>query len=326
VTFQFAPWAIDGARTSAALARLATYASSDRSGIVRPTDLAVSALPVAGQGLEIAPGGALVLNGYLSDPDETYVVSNPSTHTVNAASMPSAQPGTSYYLVCVVVGDPEFNQTGHPFMPSEPLDPAVAPDFEYVRVVIVPCSAGTTDFDDLGFNYPGYALARLEIPGSTTTVTNAMITDLRSLSRPRESSKLLLAQPQAPGTETQYTSAAWTAVGGWTPTIEIPRWATHLDAIGRIDGISHIDPLVVGGSRLTVGALAGNEVLFELPDTSGGGERISLAGAWSSDVSALAGTSVQVKMEVSRSSGTGFLVSYYDTIVSIDLRFSEKPI
>jgi len=225
VTFNFAPWAIDGARTAAGLARLAAYqGSGGRSGVIRPTDLKVTALSVPGNGLRIAAGGASILNGYLSNPDEVYVVSNPATHTVGSGSMPSAKPSVSYYLVCVVVGDPEFTQTGHPFMPSTPLDPVVALTYEYVRVVILPCTATQDSFEDLNKAYPGYALARLEVPANTTTITNAMITDLRELAQ-RRAERNVLAQTIFPFSGTQGATNAmgfqdWT---GFKPSLAIPK-------------------------------------------------------------------------------------------------------
>ena len=56
------PWAIDGARTSAARARQAQYdATGGAEGVSRPGDLKVSALDVPGLGVQIAGGGALIL-------------------------------------------------------------------------------------------------------------------------------------------------------------------------------------------------------------------------------------------------------------------------
>lgn len=325
MTFNFAPWAIDGARSAAGLARLASYAAGGgRSGVVNPSDLSVSALAVPGNGLRISSGGASVLNHYLSDPDEAYVVSNPASHTVLAADMPSPQPSTSYYLVCVVIGDPEFNQTGHPFMPSGPLAPEDAPDFQYVRVVIVPCNPTTSSFEDLGYNYPAYALARLEIPPSTSTITNAMITDLRSLAKPRESTRLLVAQPIPAGPGVGYVSTDWETV--WSPQIQVPKWATYVESVGFINSIVHLDPELVGQTRLVIDGYGGASSYHELPDTSGAGERVSLSAVWAADVSGIAGTTVNVSLQVAKISGSGSLQAYSDTTCIIDVRFSERPI
>ena len=328
MTFNFAPWAIDGARTRAGLARLASYAAGGgRSGIIQPTDLRVTALSVPGQGLRVASGGATVLNHYLSNPDEAYVVSNPSTHTVLSADMPPAQAGTAYYLVCVVVGDPEFDQTGHPFMPAGLLDPVDAPDFEYVRVVVIPCSAGTTKFEQLGVNYPGYALARLEVPGSTTTITNAMITDVRNLANSRESSAVFYAQPVPSGTLDTFDTDAYKLVYGWRPVVNVPEWATHMTVRADVSGIMHIDPYVAGNMRVVVAEVyAGPETIHEFEDGLGIEQRVAISAYWDGYVEGFAGQGIYIGPEIKRFAGAGTLQAGFDTTVMLDVRFYERPL
>lgn len=327
MTFNFAPWAIDGARTRAGLARLASYAAGGgRSGIIQPSDLRVTALAVPGQGLTVASGGATVLNHYLSNPDEAYVVSNPSNHTVLSGSMPPAQAALAYYLVCVVVGDPEFNQTGHPFMPAGLLDPADAPDYEYVRVVVIPCSAGVTTFEQLNKDYPGYALARLEIPANTTTITNAMITDIRSLANPRESSQGFFSQPVPSGSLDSFNVAEYKMIWGWRPWVSVPPWATHMTVRADVGGIMHIDPYLAGNMRVKVDNTNGPETIHELEDGLGIEQRISISAYWDGVIAPLAGTSVPIAIELRRFAGDGFLQAGFDTTTMLDVRFYERPL
>jgi hypothetical protein len=180
MTLSNLPGPIDGALVSSALLRKDIYAAIKGDGVVTSSDLKVSASTPNGQSLRIAPGTGVILNGYQSVPNEVYVAANPSIHTVTAGDMPGSNPGTTYWLVCLVVGDPQvgYSQTGHPFMPSD-FDETQANTFQYVRPVLLPCSSTTVKFSELGKNYPGLALARLALPASTTTVTDAMITDLR---------------------------------------------------------------------------------------------------------------------------------------------------
>lgn len=327
MTFNFAPWAIDGARTSAGLARLASYASGGgRSGVIRPGDLSVSALAVPGQGLRITSGGANILNGYLSDPDEAYVVSNPAEHTVLAATMPPSVPGTSYYLVCVVVGDPEFDQTGHPFMPSGALTPEDAIDYEYVRIVVIPCSAGDDTFEDLGVSYPGYALARLEVPGSTTTITNAMITDLRELTKPRQELVLITGR----NTETTHNLDTTTSPGSawydwidFQPAITIPAWATRMQILTHVNGIGNSGD-AVGNIRTVAGAGAGP---IETLDIDAASARTGLMTGFDQDVSAISGTSITLKVQGRQLfDQPGFAFVDERTQVVFDVRFSENII
>lgn len=323
MTFNFAPWAIDGARSAAGLARLASYAAGGgRSGVVKPGDLRVTALAVPGNGVRIASGGATVLNHYLSDPDEAYVVSNPASHTVLETDMPSPQPGLAYYLVCIVVGDPEFNQTGHPYMPPGLLDPAEAPDFEYVRVVIVPCNAGTTRFEELGYNYPAYALARLEVPANTSTITNAMITDLRELAQARSHREVFMGTTAA---MQHLHSTVWTPWPGFNPTVFVPRWATRVMMTISLDGAWVIDGSVNGGLAALFGGLQGATLAYDVDSLnySRFGFRVSVG----ADISAYAGTSQLLQLHGYKdpASAAGFLSTWDGgmTQVVYDVQFYE---
>lgn len=327
MTFNFAPWAIDGARSPAGLARLAAYAAGGRSGVIQPGDLRVTALAVPGSGVRIMSGAASILNHYLANPDEAYVASNPSTHTVPSSDMPPATPGTSYYLVCIVVGDPEFNQAGHPFMPSEPLDPAIAPDFEYVRIVIVPCGASTTRFEDLGFNYPAYALARLEVPGSTSTITNAMITDLRSLAKPRTERKVLVDNTAPLQNLSPVDShATWLA---YQPMVEVPDWATRAQIVVSLNGLVTTAAETRGAIRIILGAggaAIGTDAIYAIP-ASADGERTNIVVALDADVTALAGQSFPVIIQGYRQGAyPGYITTFWGTQEVIDIQFSENVV
>ena len=85
------PWMVDGARHSAAVGRLVAYASLNGSeGVVLPTDLKVTALGSPGAAVQVAPGGAIILNRYPGGVRETYVGLNPASHQVPIAATTSA--------------------------------------------------------------------------------------------------------------------------------------------------------------------------------------------------------------------------------------------
>lgn len=327
MTFNFAPWAIDGARSTSALARSAVYASGGiRSGITKPSDLRVLPLEVPGNGLRITRGNATVLNWYQSDPSETYTVSNPALHVVPSADMPPAVAMTAYYLVCVVVGDPEFNQTGHPYMPGTPIPAELQADYEYVRIVVIPCASDATRFEDLGAAYPGYAMARLEIPPSTTTITGAMITDLRSMSQARTERVISMGQPSAASVAME--TDVWKPLGDFQPFVQVPEWATHVDIIASVNGLTHVDPELFGQLRVDLGLDQSPFVYFEFEDTDRpAGERVNVGvGYGAARVDLVANTSQQLKLQVNRISGAGSLQIYAGTTVIFDVFFSEKPI
>lgn len=217
MTFSNIPFAVDGALISSALLRKATYAAVNSDGVVAADDLIVSASVPAAQSLEIASGAAVVLNRYQTTPNEVYVVSNPATHTITSGDMPGSSGSTTYWMVCLVVGDPQagFSQTGHPFMPSD-FDEGEANTYQYVRPVVISCSSTDETFEDLGLDFPGLALARLAIPASTTTITSGMITDLRRQARPSPvpSGGIQFASKAYAGTDWQRFNTTVTEDGG----------------------------------------------------------------------------------------------------------------
>ena len=326
MTFNKAPWAIDGARTTAALARLATYTTGGgRSGIAKPSDLRVLPLAVPGNGLRVLAGGATVLNHYLSDPDEAYVVSNPSTHTISSADMPAAVPQLAYYLVCVVVGDPEFNQTGHPYMPTT-IAPEDAATFEYVRMVVVPCSASTTSFEQLGLSYPAYALARLEVPANTTTITSAMITDLRDLAQARSKRSLEAFVP--PGGVNLLTTGWQNYPMASGTVVSVPEWATRANIIATVTGIAATEGQMGGGMRILIGSSIGSATaLYDIDNVAGTGfSRETIIVAFSGDITSLAGQDTTITLQGYRDSGAGWLTTLPGSQMILDVEFTEDTV
>lgn len=328
MTLLNAPFAVDGARTKAGLARAATYAaSSGRSGVVRPLDLKVYPLDVPGNGIRIAGGNATVVNGYQSTPRESYTISNAGTHTVLSTDMPAPVPQTMYYLVCIVVGDLEFNQAGHPFMPPS-LTPEQAMDFSYVRPVILPCGAGTTNFDQLGKTYPGIALARLEVPPSTATITSAMITDLRQLPTARSQRVLIPLDP--PDGHAIQGAGEWI---DWPPdvyaTVQVPDWATHVTMTATATGVRNLGT-AYGDLRVLFGGHAGPTTLYTMPNIDMLDEGTSThMMTFEMDISQYAGTIQTLRLNGRRNPDgappgpLGYILTYPGTHFIFDLQFTE---
>lgn len=242
MTFVSAPWALDGARAPAALARTASYTESGGAeGVVASGDLKVSALGVPGPGIQIAGGGALLLNRHQASPSETYTILNSGTEVLDASDMPAANAAARSHLVCVTIGDPEFSAVGHPWMTGS--DPAAGTEetFQYVRpFVIANVPANTKSFKELGLAYPALALARIDVPANTSTITSGMIVDLRKIARPRREEAIV----QVTGLATKSTNPAadvdlWVEFGsngGWS--VEIPEWATRANVMGFLEGVA----------------------------------------------------------------------------------------
>jgi hypothetical protein len=331
VTFLSAPLSIDGATLTSSLIRQGEYAATGAAeGIVERVDLKVSQLVTPGPGLLISSGNALVINRYQANPRETYVVGNPDTHEVGPTSMPASQVGAKSYLVLITIGDQEFSQVGHPWMPSEDLDPEDAPDFQYVRPWILECPAGTTSADQLGLSYPALALARLDIPSGVSTITNAMITDLRVMARPRTSEEILFKI----ATGSNYLNAITPTYEAWaqsTPSVKIPKWASVAKISGWIESaVSH--KATNGKIRVNiVGAGSTVPTPFDRSNPGGGGTSVDRTGinfGGIVNVSGVAGTSrtVQIEGSVNSAASQNGLEQDASTSSMIRIRFEEAPV
>jgi len=298
MTFDSAAYAINGPEIGAALARRAAYATSRQSGIVQKNDLKVSALAVPGIGIEIDEGVGIVLNGYQDDPNEVYVVNNPGVHTVQAADMPAANPSDKSYIVAIVVGDVDFNQAGHPWMPTT-LAPEDVADFEYVRPTLIEVSAGATT---LNVNYPALVVARIDIPASTTTITDEMIVNLGQLASPRQSQEIFIGSPWTGASPERIPSGS--SYGDWgtpqyNPSVKVPSWATRAIVVCSINGVRLQDSSanVVGNIRTQLGSVTGQSVSFDIPANSAGSIRMNLQTADEYDVTTVAGTNQNLRVE-----------------------------
>ena len=277
MTWNNVPWALDGALIPSSLARLGQYvATGGAEGIAQLGDLKVVPLDTPGNGIKVLAGGAVVLNRYQGEtPDQSYMVYNPTQDVLGAADMPPSSGSARSHLVCVVVGDPEFTSVGHPFMLST--DPPAGEEntFEYVRTVVIQnVPSNTTSFDQLNLNYPGYALARLDVPASTTTITSGMIVDLREMASPRNKIEqwhvnASVADPLSVATAETYEY--WP--DNSRKAIFIPKWASYIYATGFIEGFRILNSVAAAKMRISClsQGLATASSWFDDTLASGGG-------------------------------------------------------
>lgn len=232
-------WLIDGVLTKSELARRAQYtATGGAEGVAGIGDLKVIPLAVPGNGVRVSVGGAQILNRYVTPVNQAYVVSNPTIDTIDSSKMPPSNPGARSHLVVATVGDPQYSATGHPWMLATDPPDGDENTFQYVRTWVIPnVPAGTKRFSELGLNYPALELARLDIPGGSTTYTTGTIVDLRKL-----------VQPRTKDYQWHVYSADADSLGGAALTyevwpdnsvkqIDIPSWATMCYANAFINGV-----------------------------------------------------------------------------------------
>lgn len=238
MSFDNAPWLLDGALTKSELARRAHYAAiGGAEGVSGYGDLKVIPLASPGNGVRVSVGGATVLNRYISPLNQSYVISNPTIETIDSSRMPSVSGVAKSHLVVAVVGDPQYSATGHPYMLSTDPPAGTANTFQYVRTFIIPnVPSTTTKFSDLGLSYPAIALARLDIGAGSTTYGTAQIVDLRKLAQPK--SKDVQWHVTAADADvlnvTPLTYETWPNAS--VQSVEIPDWATYCYADGWING------------------------------------------------------------------------------------------
>lgn len=205
-----APWAVDGAKHSAAVARTLAYAStSGAEGIVEPADLHVRATQTPSGSVRVAPGGIAILNRAPNGGQQTYTARNVSETLVEVQPTGSGGGRTDYVWAHIV--DPEY---GGQF----PENPQTAQYFFLTASASQPEGNGW------------YKLARIDIPASTATITQAMITDLREVANPREKS-FIYTNPTVVATEETLTATQ--DKGELFPDIgsikaKIPEYATRV--------------------------------------------------------------------------------------------------
>lgn len=240
MTFNKAALAIDGARTTSSLVRLGTYASTGGDeGVVAAGDLKVSPLAIAGNGFRIAAGGALILNDYQgTSPTQTYVVENIDDHIFGAESMPGVSGSDRYFIVAVVVGDQEYTNVGHPFMPSTKLPAGTEAEFEYVRPVLFPvASTAITSLGNKG--YPLLELAQVRIKANSQTITaDDILLDLRDLARPRSKVEQGIAIAPDVADSLGEVKPTYSRFPNVIPlTVKVPKWATTVKIVANIEGL-----------------------------------------------------------------------------------------
>ncbi|NHN55768.1 hypothetical protein G9U51_08260 [Calidifontibacter sp. DB0510] len=217
-------YAVDGGRVPASMLRMVLWAATGgANGIVTSSDLRVSALSTPGAAVNVGPGGALLANRFSGAPaSQSYAAINDATVQVSIPATGSSGGRTDY--VILKIDDWHFDNS------QAPADPLAALYCSLQRVGSI-----------TGLPYPFVPLAKITIPASTGAITGAMITDLRTLARPRKERVLLPNPNTAAGIETlTATTTEYFPNQGGGRRVDIPSWATRV-AI-RADWLQMIAP------------------------------------------------------------------------------------
>lgn len=323
------PWAIGGdAEHGADVARQLLYlATGGRQGVGSPGDLKVTQLDVPGGGVKIAAGGATILNRVASQ--QSYGVRNPIADVDSVKITPSGSGAGRSDIVICRVDNPYVDGNA-----QAPADPVHGPYDKFDVIQNVP--AGTRKLQELD-QYKGLSaveVARIDLPKSTGTVTNAMITDLRELTAPRTDRQVVKGAPS--DATVNMSTLQWQAFPVNPITgITVPPWATH--AVIRVDTtMRYIAGNAYGNFQAFIGAagVQDSTTLFadaQIDATTGGGSYrqplvIPSDGVWAVPA-ALRGKQVQISSRVRQiavSGANGQIAAPANDYYFADITFLER--
>ncbi|WP_159795636.1 hypothetical protein [Puerhibacterium puerhi] len=216
------------------------------SGVGTPTSFKVTPTTTPGPNIRVFPGIGAANSAYSGGTFQSYVLFGGSSTDIRIT--PTGSSGGRTDLVIARIKDPQYEGTW-------PADPQ-AMDYAYIDVIEgVP--ANTAGTHGLGLQYPCIALARINIPANTATITADMITDVRRLVAPRSNR---IIEATVPGGNSALTSTSKTRWTSWLPTVYVPQWAT------KVQVTAHLSSLFVTGSTSgLIDVRLGGQISSNLP-------------------------------------------------------------
>ena len=278
-------------------------------GITQGGDLKVTQLSTPGAGVQVVDGSGLV-RGKVSAFQGTYSVRNQGAATVDIVATGGSARSD---MVILRVEDPQYEGT---------LDPAVD-QINYFQVISGVSPAATTIPD----GRTGIPLARIDIPASTSTITNAYIKDIRAVANPRRDRQMLTQFPASQAASITNSNGAWqtfSTAAGWN--IAIPTWASTARIRIDIAQIKYTTAQFIGALRATFGAsLTLQQVILDDNQTA-----IRRAVAVVADTltipDAYRGTTQLLRPQATGTSGnTGAVTVDASTTLIADVEFFEGP-
>ncbi len=318
-------WSIDGARHRGELLRLLAYAAtSGAEGIVSPGDCKVHALSTPGSQVAVDTGGLIIRNRSANVRNQSYVANGRTETRLDVA--PTGTAGGRTDLVVVRIEDPQYSPWATP-----PVGEAA--DYRYVKPFIIEnVPASTRSATELNLGYSAVALSRITIPANTSTITDAYITDLRKLARPRTwiESDVQSGATNAQGGAVNLVSTDWTDWPANSYTFDVPDWTTHGTAklvVNNVPIMGAVDfetRVVFTSGNITRVSYTGK---FDFNSSNVDGSRVTLTNYWKFYMAEFAGKTTTMKLQARRvgaASGTVGIGSWEQ--VSFDLHFAERVV
>ena len=297
------------------------------SGVARPGDLKISQMDVPGAGVKIAAGDALVQSRAPGAGRETYGVPLLTDQSYlgdggggipgTGSSVPSGGRRDMVFL--------EILDSGLPTSFTPKVNWPVGQSAKLSIIQNVPATARTiADVPTLA-NITGYALALITYPASTTTITDAMITDLREVHSPKSLRRMVTLYPTGVRPIPTGGYSSWPLLSSDRPTVRVPEGATQVKILSIIMGAKFTP---AGAVATVAGIRTGfattdpgqNTILVEDAGSSAGRNLYAVVGTHNISP-ALWGTDQLINIQAQRTAGTGAWEADYQTSVIIDYEF-----
>ncbi|MFF9192677.1 hypothetical protein [Streptomyces rochei] len=250
------PWFTEGGAVhSSEVARLLAYAAfGGAQGVVGSGDLRVRALSSPASAVDVMPGACAIVNRAAGAAYQAYAGRLPTSDRVEVAG--TGVSARSDLIVARVENPFSYGETW-----PNPANPEVGP-YIYTRAIPnVPKT--TTNIRQVRPTDSAITLARIDIPANTTTITQGMIKDLRSMVSPRRERVLYTAFPPSL-TGLIYSDGKWhnwPGIARWN--IDVPAWATRVKIVTTLAGIRFSFSDVFASMQNVFGGTPGQDTIID---------------------------------------------------------------
>lgn len=339
MTFDPVPWFVGGgAQHSPEIARLLSYAATGgASGVIEIDDLRVAPLATPGGSVRVLPGACVIPNRASGGAQQSYMGRLP-TEDSGIAIAPTDASGGRIDMVIARVEDPYM--AGTPW--QDPADPTVGP-YIFTRVLPdVPSSAVTSPVAARQYlaaqGESAIALAAINMPASTSTVTDTEITSLREIPMPRRH-RFVSTHTLSSG-ETDVLTATGVdgepfpvaAINAWD-SVDIPEWATEARVVATWAQVTQPPGNSAGWLWVSMGETADADrqltdtVRYDTPNVSGYTRGTFILGDVLTVPASYRGTTRPVRMygRVDSVAPDAEIQLDYGSAVVLDIEFLERP-
>lgn len=314
------PWFTEGgAEHSSEVARLLAYAAfGGAQGVVGAGDLRVKALSSPGPEVQVMAGACAIVNRAAGASYQAYAGRLPTADRVSIAA--TGVTPRSDLIVARVENPYSYGETW-----PNPSDPKVGP-YIFTRVISnVPKT--TTRVSQVRPSDSAIELARIDIPANTSTITQAMITDLRSMVSPRRDRRIYTSFPTSLSTLSYSDNKwhNWPGAARWD--IAVPTWATRMKIITTLAGLRFTKADVFAKMQNVFGGQLGQDTVID--DDQGANTRrstIVLADNMSIPASMRGTTQTLYLQTYMYKSETGDVSVDGGTSIIADIEFVEAPV